>query len=183
MTEGEHRWGMLMQAAQGGDRPSYDRLLREILPELRAVVTARIDDASSVDDAVQNALLSIHRARHTFQPGRRFGPWMRAIARNAAIDLLRARRAQSAREVPLDPERLASEPTGERGPDRRFSELRCALDSLPRAQREAVELIHLRSFSVAQAAERVGIKPGALKVRAHRGYRALRAILVRGDLD
>jgi RNA polymerase sigma-70 factor (ECF subfamily) len=183
MTEREQRWGILMQAAQGGDRPSYDRLLREILPELRAVVAARVGDSSSVDDAVQNALLSIHRARHTFQPGRPFGPWMRAIARNAAIDVLRARRAQTAREVPLDPEKLISEPSEERSLDRPVSRLRCALDSLPRAQREAIELIHLQSFSVAQAAERAGIKPGALKVRAHRGYRALRALLVRGDLD
>jgi RNA polymerase sigma-70 factor (ECF subfamily) len=183
MTEREDRWGMLMQAAQGGDRPSYDRLLREILPDLRAVVTARVADAASVDDAVQNALLSIHRARHTFQPGRPFGPWMRAIARNAAIDVLRARRAQTAREVPIDPERLACPPDEERDQDRPVSRLRLALESLPRAQREAVELIHLRRFSVVQAAQQVGIKPGALKVRAHRGYRALRAFLTRGDLD
>jgi RNA polymerase sigma-70 factor (ECF subfamily) len=182
MMDREHRWGMLMQSAQGGDRASYDRLLREILPELRAVVTARIPDASSVDDAVQNALLSIHRARHTFEPGRPFGPWMRAIARNAAIDVLRARRARTAREVPVDVEKLASVPQEERS-DRPVSRLRLALESLPRGQREAIELIHLRCFSVVQAAQEVGIKPGALKVRAHRGYRALRAILARGDLD
>jgi RNA polymerase sigma-70 factor (ECF subfamily) len=183
MTEREDRWGMLMQAAQGGDRSSYDRLLLEILPELRAVVTAHVADASSIDDAVQNALLSIHRARHTFQPRRPFGPWMRAIARNAAIDVLRARRVQSAREVQIDLDLLTAEPGEERGQDRPVSRLRLALESLPRAQREAVELIHLRSFSVVQAAQQVGIKPGALKVRAHRGYRALRAFLTRGDRD
>jgi RNA polymerase sigma-70 factor (ECF subfamily) len=183
MTEREYRWGMLMQAAQGGDRPAYDRLLREILPEVRAVVTARVADAPSVDDAVQNALLSIHRARHTFEPGRPFGPWMRAIARNAAIDVLRARRAQTAREVPIDVELLASEPSEESSRERPVSRLRVALESLPKAQREAVELIHLRCFSVVQAAQRVGIKPGALKVRAHRGYRALRSLMARGDLD
>jgi RNA polymerase sigma-70 factor (ECF subfamily) len=172
-----------MQAAQDGDRPSYDRLLREILPELRALVSARIADPASVDDAVQNALLSIHRARHTFDPGRPFAPWMRAIARNAAIDVLRARRVQAAREMPIGaeiPAPEAAEPDAD--PPIRFR-LRRALRSLPRAQREAVELIHLRRLSVAQAAERVGIKPGALKVRAHRGYKALRTFLLRGDLE
>ena len=171
-----------MQAAQDGDRPSYDRLLYEILPELRAIVRARVRDPASVDDAVQNALLSIHRARHTFEPGRAFGPWMRAIARNAATDVLRARRAQTARELPIDPQMRAPEPPHERDVERLASQLRRALMDLPRTQREAIELIHLQRFSVAQAAEQLGVKPGALKVRAHRGYKALRAQL-RGELD
>jgi RNA polymerase sigma-70 factor (ECF subfamily) len=52
-----------------------------------------------------------------------------------------------------------------------------ALSQLPPSQREAVELIHLEGLSVAEAADRAGTTPGALKVRAHRGYRALRALL------
>jgi RNA polymerase sigma-70 factor (ECF subfamily) len=182
MTERDRRRSLLMQAAQDGDRPSYERLLHEILPELRAIVGARVRDPASIDDAVQNALLSIHRARHTFQPGRAFGPWMRAIARNAAIDVLRARRAQTARELPIDPQLRAPEPPRERDVERLASQLRRALEDLPRTQREAIELIHLQRFSVARAAEQLGVKPGALKVRAHRGYKALRAQL-RGEPD
>ena len=53
-------------------------------------------------------------------------------------------------------------------------ELRRALEELPATQREAVELIQLRGLSVAEAALEAGISPGALKVRAHRGYVALR---------
>jgi RNA polymerase sigma-70 factor (ECF subfamily) len=56
-----------------------------------------------------------------------------------------------------------------------------ALSQLPASQREAVELIHLQGLSVTEAAARVGISPGALKVRAHRGYRALRARLARPE--
>ena len=55
--------------------------------------------------------------------------------------------------------------------------MREALASLPSQQREAVELIQLQGLSVAEAALRAKASPGALKVRAHRGYRALRAIL------
>ena len=50
----------------------------------------------------------------------------------------------------------------------------CALASLPPNQRQAVELIHLKGLSVVDAAAQAGVTPGALKVRAHRGYRALR---------
>ena len=58
-------------------------------------------------------------------------------------------------------------------------ELEEALASLPLTQREAVELLHIDGLSVAEAAEQIGVSRSALKVRAHRGYKALRAFLVR----
>lgn len=57
-----------------------------------------------------------------------------------------------------------------------------ALAELPRAQREAVELLHIHELSSAEAAERLGISAVALRVRAHRGYKALRAKLKREEL-
>ena len=172
-------WGAWMAAAQDGDAAAYDRLLRELLPALRGFVVARLGDLSTSEDVVQNVLLSLHRARHTYRPERRFEPWLWAIARNAVTDALRSRRTRLQREEPLTESEIvagdalealeASLPLG-RG-------LRRALDELPPSQREAVELIHLHRLSVAEAASRVGVTPGALKVRAHRGYRALRGIL------
>ena len=61
-------------------------------------------------------------------------------------------------------------------PSRRLSpELEGALSALPDLQRQAVEMIHLHGYSIAEAAARVGATQAALKVRAHRGYRAMRA--------
>jgi RNA polymerase sigma-70 factor (ECF subfamily) len=62
--------------------------------------------------------------------------------------------------------------------DRRLSpELVRALEALPDTQRQAVELIHVEGLTVAEAASWAGVSISALKVRAHRGYRALRALL------
>ena len=58
---------------------------------------------------------------------------------------------------------------------RKFLEHRFA--SLPEAQRQAVELLYLEQLSVADAAARAGVSASALKVRAHRGSRALRRAL------
>ena len=58
-----------------------------------------------------------------------------------------------------------------------------ALAELPAAQREAVELIHVRELSVAEAAEHAGVSVSALKVRAHRGYKALRKLLAGMESD
>ena len=176
----EERWRCWMAAAQEGDGEAYERLLREILPVLRALVARRLGDPSSVEDVVQNVLLSIHQARHTYRPERRFGPWMRAIARNAVIDAQRARNVRARREIPFEGREWAGEspdPVEELG--ELSADMSRALAELPPAQREAVELLHVQQLSVAEAADRVGISRGALRVRAHRGYKALRQRIAR----
>ena len=174
----EPEWGGLMEAAQGGDREAYERLLLAILTPLRQLVAVRLGDPASVEDVVQNVLLSIHRARHTYQPARPFGPWMRTIARNAVVDSQRKGATRLRRERPLSElEEIPDTSQPLESSQLPSTPVREALEALPPDQRQAVELIHLRELSVAEAAARVGITPGALKVRAHRGYRALRALL------
>ncbi|MEE8581413.1 MAG: sigma-70 family RNA polymerase sigma factor [Myxococcota bacterium] len=175
----ESRWSAAMKAAQQGDVIAYQKLLEEILPVVRRQVRARLWDGTMVEDVVQNALLSIHRARHTYRFERPFGPWMRAIVRNATIDAFRQQKRLREREVLVQVEALAvePEPTGDRHPSELSPELARALAALPAKQRQAVELIHLYELSVAEAALRVDVSVSALKVRAHRGYRALRVLL------
>ncbi len=179
----ERAWSALMCAAQDGDAEAYDRLLRELLGPLRAYAMSRLGDSTIVDDVVQNVLLSIHRARHTYRPERPFAPWLWTIARNAVADSFRARGLRMRREQPLDTLEGSEEPSVEPAPRLPLSTaLRAALDGLPPAQRQAVELLHLNQLSVAEAAEHAGVTPGALKVRAHRGYKALRVALEDEDL-
>jgi RNA polymerase sigma-70 factor (ECF subfamily) len=165
-----------MAAAQRGEVEPYRRLLEALLPEIRRFAVRRLRDLTAAEDVVQNVLLSLHRARHTYRPERPFEPWIWAIARNALIDAQRSRRARAVREVPLE-EALES---AEAEPVRSLAispELRRALESIPAAQRQAVELVQIEGLSVAEAAARAGTTAGALKVRAHRGYRALRRLL------
>lgn len=169
-----------MTGAQGGDGVAYERLLLELLPYVRRQVARRVGEPAEREDIVQNVLISLHRARHTYRSERPFGPWLRAVVRNASIDWMRARGRRLRHELSLEE---VAEPSYEAplpGEDALSPELEGALASLPENQRKAVELLHVEGLSVAEAAERVGVSPGALKVRAHRGYRALRA-LVRRD--
>jgi len=183
--DGEARCRAWMAAAQRGDAVAYERMLREVLPALRGFVRSRIADPAASEDVVQNVLFSIHRARHTYRPERPLSPWLRAVARNAVMDHLRSRQRRLRRELPLEAaDSVGIEPEAEAGSGTATGlspELQEALARLPAAQREAVELIQLRGLALAEAAERVGIKPGALKVRAHRGYRALRGLLGRRE--
>jgi RNA polymerase sigma-70 factor (ECF subfamily) len=174
-TSEEERWGRWLAAAQEGDRVAYEQLLRALLPVLRASVARRVRERDAVEDVVQNVLLAIHRARHTWRPERPFGPWWRAIARHAAIDHLRARQRRLGREEELAERHAEAAVAAPAAPDAELDPaLRLALAELPPAQRQAVELVHLEELSIAEAAARVGVSPGALKLRAHRGVRALR---------
>ena len=167
-----------MRAAQDGDGDAYRRLLLAIQPRIRAIVRSRVRDAAAVEDVLQNALLSIHRGRATYRPERPFTPWMRAIVRNAIFDHFREHKRRGDRETSVDVQDWADErPQGSVENAPLAPELRDALTALPAAQREAVTLIQIEGLSVAEAALRVGVSPGALKVRAHRGYRALRETL------
>ena len=170
-----------MEAAQRGDQLAYSERLEELLPVIRRQVRARIAHTADAEDVVQNALISIHRGRHTYRPERPFGPWMRTIVRHCVIDSFRQRGRRVSREVPVESPELFAAPSEPYEPDsgELAAPLANALRELPAKQREAVELIHLRGLSVAEAALKVGISPGALKVRAHRGYRALRERLKR----
>ncbi len=174
----EARLSEWMRAAQDGDADAYRRLLDAIQPMIRRIVRAKIHDEAAAEDVVQNALLSIHRGRRTYRPERPFGPWMRAIARNSIVDHFRERKRKGDREVELVQDEWADEhEESAEGDTRLASELVAALDTLPDAQREAVTLIQIEGLTVAEAALRAGVSAGALKVRAHRGYRSLAKVL------
>jgi RNA polymerase sigma-70 factor (ECF subfamily) len=158
--ETDRRWRLWMIAAQAGDAATFEKLLLELLPFVRREVAGRVREQAERDDIVQNVLISLHRA-----------------------DWLRARGRRTRHEVGGDMDDLP-EPSVEAPLPREKAlspELEGALAALPTSQREAVELLHVEGLSVAEAAERAGVSPGALKVRAHRGYRALRAVLSRRE--
>lgn len=163
-----------MSLAQQGDRDAYRALLEDVTPLLRAVLRTRVGDGPELADLAQETLLRVHRARHTYDPSRPFEPWLLAIARNAATDHGRRLGTRDAHEILGE---APQEGAADDAPSQ--TTLAAALSQLPLAQREAFELLQLRGMSVRDAAARTGTSPGALKVRAHRAYKVLRALLRR----
>jgi RNA polymerase sigma-70 factor (ECF subfamily) len=172
------RWSRLMAAAQAGDGRAYEALLRECLPLLRAICRARLRDAAEAEDAVQDTLLTLHRARDSYNASRPFRPWLVAIAERRALDRIRTRGRKAGREVPIDAAGEVASP--ERGGEaeldsrRAAATLRDAVKALPPAQRTAVGLTKIEDLSLAEASRRSGMTVGALKVATHRAMGALR---------
>ncbi|MFO1185981.1 MAG: sigma factor [Alphaproteobacteria bacterium] len=84
----------LMVRVQDGDARAYKRLLESVVPLLRSLSLRALRHPHDVEDAVQDILLTLHRVRHTYEPGRPFLPWLIAISRRRIID----RQRQAGRE-------------------------------------------------------------------------------------
>ena len=175
------RLGGLMASAQAGDRSSYEALLRESVALIRAVARGRNVPPDWVDDVVQETLLTVHRARHTYDPARSFHAWLRTIADRRAIDLLRRQGRQRSREV-HDEAAYQNHPDLSETPVAALDPaMRAAIDNLPDSQRQAVEEVTLKDRSLAEAAAVTGRSPGALKVNLHRALKTLRHRLKQGE--
>lgn len=176
-------WSLLMAAAQAGDRAAYEKLLREILPMLRAIAGRWHRNPDRAEDVVQDILLTVHRVRHTYDPSRPFSHWLATIARRRAIDALRRRGRTEKAEI-FDEQSYVTfaDPTANKEMTSRDQApgLGAAISGLPESQREAVELLKLRELSLAEAAKISGKSISALKVNVHRAIKSLRAQL-KGD--
>ncbi len=176
----DRHWSAMMAAAQTGDRAVYEALLRDCVPHVKRVVRRSGVRPDNVEDVVQEVLLTIHRARQTFDPSRSFTAWLSAIAQRRAIDSLRHQGRKDRRETsdPLFYEAYPDQDTTPEGAweeERRNQELKEAVADLSPVQREAVESLAIRQLSLGEASVVTGRSKGALKVNLHRALKALRA--------
>lgn len=182
----ERHWQDLLVRSQDGDTHAYEILLRDMGEALSRWLRRRVADPEERDDVVQEVLLGIHLARHTYRPELSLVTWVNAIARYKVIDYYRKRSRRKARELSVELEAFetmvvvsdegspeAAAP-GAEGFDDAFAE---AFAKLPEKQRRAIELLKLEDLGVKQAAVRMNVSESSLKVLAHRGYEALRAAL------
>ena len=177
MTPEQERQGAaLMRMAQAGDQNAYTSLLVLLTSTTRRFARARLGGVPWIDDVVQETLLTVHRALHTYDPARPFGPWFYAIASTRLIDAVRRERRIARRELPRDPGFDVAEPSaGDQDIDEEA--IRAAVRLLPERQRDVIEGLKFRDESVRDVASRTNMTMSAVKVTAHRGYQALRKML------
>jgi len=193
---GLHEW---MERYADGDPSAFSRLHGQLRPRLRGLLLKLVRDEAAVDDLVQLTLLKGHLARDRFalqggDPDGAVQAWYFAIGRNVAMDFLRERyRGERRHADPGAPgEGLAELPDVAPDPEAHgqlveqeveiVERVREAIARLPEGQREVVELHKLRGMSMAEVAERLRVREGAVRVRAHRAYKTLARLLAPKEL-
>jgi hypothetical protein len=72
-------WSRLLIAAQSGEPASFARLLEGATPYLRRVARRRLHRAREAERAVQQALITIHRLRRSYDPALPIAAWLASI--------------------------------------------------------------------------------------------------------
>jgi len=175
----------LMQRYQAGDAGAFRELYALVAPRMLGYLNKLTKSRAVADDLLQQTFLKIHRARAAYVVGADPLPWFYSIAHRTFLDEARKSARAVVRtggdDLPEVPAGITGESADRADEPRADPELaRAALDALaglPTQQREAVVLTKLEGKSVAEAAQIAGTSVGAMKVRAHRGYEALRRLL------
>ena len=170
-----------MRAAREGDALAYERLLTAIATTVRPAVRGRLArmgfGTSDAEDVVQEALIAIHAKRHTWDETRPILPWVGAVVRYKALDAARRLAREQRRHVDAPIEDWADLlPELAQDRDRVFINAERALAALSGREAGVVRAIALEGASAREAAARLGINEGAVRVALHRGLRRLAAL-------
>lgn len=177
-----------------GDRGTFAVLVRRYHQELYQFVLRFTNSSAAAEDVVQEAFLQVHLAADSFDPSRRFKPWLFTIAANKARDWLRARSRRH--EVPLDAPIGGGDEGGESfgglltdnqtpveealAAEEKRRLVQRVVREMPDHLREVLVLGYFHRFPYKEMAEVLGVPLGTVKSRLHgavahfaRRYRAL----------
>ena len=163
----------LMERYVDGDARAFDELYDLVAPRLYGYLLRLTRHRERAEDLLQITFTKVHRARSSYMIGAPLLPWLLAIARRSFYD---ERRAAKSRTEDLSKDGVLPEPRSEDSsvPVDVSEALERALDAMPEAYREAIQLTKVTGLSIAEAAEVLGTSATAVKLRVHRGYNYLR---------
>jgi RNA polymerase sigma-70 factor (ECF subfamily) len=177
----------LAARCQQGDMAAFEILFERYQRPILAYLYQMTRDYADASCIAQDAFLKLFEKVDSFDITRRFSPWFYAVARNAAIDHIKAKRrggmvnfsaldredgdnvilstrAARADEVDLHLNRAEAR-----------SALREAIDELPLIYREIIELVVFQEKSYEEASQILGgVSLGTLRSRMFHALRHLR---------
>jgi RNA polymerase sigma-70 factor (ECF subfamily) len=168
-----------------GRRASFGHDAAEHLRDLHRVSHRLLANTADAEDLVQDAYVRALRASNRFERGTDLKAWLLTILRNLARNHHRDRRRAQRHEEGLAIDRLAlGVPAQDPSPESALLSrtmaptLRAALESMPKALRDAVWLRDVEEFTYAEMASRFRIPLGTVMSRISRGRRLLHDRLV-----
>ena len=174
-------WNVWAAAAQAGDKVAYARLLRDIIPYIRAVVMPGLANVDWADDIVQEVLISVHKSLKTYDPALPFKPWLTAVAKFRRTDFLRRYySARGDRQTSLDDVAFTSQHVTDDAMAGEWKDMEAALARLPEMQRTVLELMKIQGLTAQEVASKTGMSVSAVKVSVHRSMNKLKAMVDKG---
>lgn len=161
-----------VEHAKAGDDEGIHFLYVRFAPDVHRYVNSFLHDHHEAEDITQNVFAKLMSAIRKYeQRDAPFAAWIMRVARNAALDHLRTRRA-----VPTEDVRVAEADHAQARLSRN-QDLRHAFEQLPDDQREVLVLRHVAGLSPVEIASALEKSESSVHGLHHRGRRALQAKL------
>jgi RNA polymerase sigma-70 factor (ECF subfamily) len=178
---------LLVRYRRTGDRSLFAELVHRYERELYNYLCRYLGHAEMAEDVFQATFLLVHKKCQQFEEGRRFRPWLYAVATNAAIDAQRRNKRHRAVSldrigghdkddspalvnllVSEDPDPMAQASRLESG-----EWVQRALDELSDQMRSVVHLVYYQGLKYREAADALNIPVGTVKSRLHAAIQKL----------
>jgi len=172
---------LLANYRETGDREYFSCLVSRYERELYTYLRRYLNDAEMAEDAFQAAFLQVHLKCEQFEAGRKFRPWLYAIATNQSIDA--QRRNKRHRMISLDRnngddnqevgalvDMLVSgddDPFDRVNAMERKEQMLTALEELPEHLRSVVHMVYYQGLKYREAADALNVPVGTVKSRLH----------------
>ena len=171
----------LVVAYRKGTTAALEVLIQRYQMELFHFLLRFVGNRASAEDLFQDTFLQVHISAKTFDPTKRFKPWLFTIAANKARDYLRKQKRQ--RAAPLSALIDSSQEGGASfidlleaelplpaavAEDAELSELiQAVVEQMPDHLREVLALAYFHQFAYKEIAEMLSIPLGTVKSRLH----------------
>jgi RNA polymerase sigma-70 factor (ECF subfamily) len=161
-----------VERAKAGDPEGLHFLYVRFADDVLRYVRSFVHDHHEAEDITQNVFAKLIDGIKKYEQREvPFAAWILRVARNAALDQMRARRA-----IPTEEVRVADDGSAETGRERGRA-LRHALEQLPDEQREVLVLRHIVGLSPLEIANALDRTESSVHGLHHRGRRSLQANL------
>ncbi len=156
---------------RSGDASCYRQFLTEVAHLLRRKIRHCVAE-SDVEDVLQETLMSIHKASHTFDGDRPLMPWLYAIATYRINDYLQRHYTHTQNETDIAEfaDSLLAQPS-DNGIE---SETISWLANLSERNQAIFKLVFIDGYTMKEAAKAFDMKESAVKVMIHRQIKHIR---------
>ncbi len=156
----------LVEAAVGGDIESFRELCRKYYPAMVAIAYAVLSDHQLAEDAAQESFARALVNLRNLKNKNKFAPWLAAICRNAARDMV----ATKARHISTEDLSQVAQKDNDDGNNRAIHR---AIEHLPDADKELIVLRYYNNLSYERIASITETSPAAINGRLARAKRKM----------
>jgi RNA polymerase sigma factor (sigma-70 family) len=173
----------LVRQVRSGDEEAFRALFRRYGPLAKGLAHRVVRQPFLAEEIGQEAFLSLWRDPGSYQEARgTFRVWLLSTVHHGAVDVVRREEAQRRRKLEQQPVEAYQEDIADSVADRvdlaaTRERVRAALEDIPAAQRQILEMMYFAGKSQSDIAQELGLPLGTVKSRTFLGMRRLRLLL------